>query len=162
MRSESLFCIGPQSLLHCLCWSLGICVFSKSSLILKNIFRSIFTNQSTNQLLERKSIWCLLKWLSSATSNFSNTSQKQSSKACNAEIGIPPFCRTTILASLLILTSRLKVNPQFSPWGLIVNFEIWHGGLFEGMAYSREGAYWKGLYFTWGLIRNRMIFACIT
>ena len=24
------------------------------------------------------------------------------------------------------------VNPRFSPWGLIVNFEIWHWGLFEG------------------------------
>lgn len=29
------------------------------------------------------------------------------------------------------------------------------------VAYSREGAYWKGLYFTWGLIRNRVFLHAI-
>ena len=27
---------------------------------------------------------------------------------------------------------RIPVNPRFSPWGLIVNFEILHGGLIKG------------------------------
>ena len=37
----------------------------------------------------------------------------------------------------------LTVNPRNSPRGLIVKFEILHGGLIERGAYSREGAYWK-------------------
>ena len=36
---------------------------------------------------------------------------------------------------------RFTVNPRISPRGLIVNFEILHGGLIEEGAYSREGAY---------------------
>ena len=34
---------------------------------------------------------------------------------------------------------RIPVNPRFSPWGLIVNFEILHGGLFMGGLYEGRG-----------------------
>ena len=33
----------------------------------------------------------------------------------------------------------ITVNPRFSPRGLIVNFEIWHGGLFEGGLFEGGG-----------------------
>ena len=58
-----------------------------------------------------------------------------------------------------MICGTITVNPRISPRGLIVNFEILHGGLIEEEgAYSREGAYWKGLYF--GLIRSRVFFSC--
>ena len=47
--------------------------------------------------------------------------------------------RTCRLSS--VSKQRLTVNPRISPRGLIVNFEILHGGLINGGAYSREGAY---------------------
>ena len=35
----------------------------------------------------------------------------------------------------------VTVNPRFSPRRLIVNFEILHGGLFEGGLIRGKGAY---------------------
>ena len=49
----------------------------------------------------------------------------------------PGFSRTSFVNGplqkrLKILSLLYTVNPRFSPRGLIVNFEIWHGSLFEG------------------------------
>ena len=45
---------------------------------------------------------------------------------------LPHFCPTFNTAS-----------PRFSPRGLIVNFKIWHGGLFQGWLIRGERAYQK-------------------
>ena len=45
------------------------------------------------------------------------------------------------------------VNPRFSARGLICKKKILHGGLFEGGAYLRGGAYWKNVKLAWGLIQ---------
>ena len=54
------------------------------------------------------------------------------------------------------------VNPRFSPRRLLSILKFDMGAYSRGEAYSREGAYWKCLYLTWGLIQNRVIFACYT
>ena len=95
-------------------------------------FKPISLNESNYQLEERHEIVCLKQIKS---------------------------CRLMVLTEYM-LPYTVTGSPGFSPRRLIVNFEIWHGGLFEGGLIRVEGAYQKGLYFTWGLILYDVFFAC--
>ena len=78
----------------------------------KNVKESTFTFEDVfNSLIAQSSrFWKFIK--------FFGTSRFSLSLLLEIQIGI--------------YYNLLTIYPQFSNWGLIVNFEIWHGSLFKG------------------------------